>query len=144
MYIVHIIHYSLRIQKAPSHQIWLANSVFNVKNHFNLSKNDYFAHFDISSSYIIILFLIRPCCAPDMANETSCFPKKIISPELFWSESQKSWISSETKNTVAKIKEDKSETEIQQKNSLLCRYCYVYRVLRLTLEILKHTQMVLC
>ena len=90
------------------------------------------------------MFLIRPCCAPDMAKETSCFPKKIISPELFWSESQKSWISSETKNTVAKIKEDKSETEIQQKTSLLCRYCYVYRVLRLTLEILKHTQMVLC
>ena len=49
-------------------------------------------------------------------KETSCFPKKIISPELFWSESQKSWISSETKNTVAKIKEDKSETEIQKAN----------------------------
>ena len=75
-----------------------------------------------------------------MAKETSCFPKKIISPELFWSESQKSWISSETKNTVAKIKEDKSETETQQKPNLLCRYCYVYRVLRLTLEISKHTQ----
>ena len=70
-----------------------------------------------------------------MAKETSCFPKKIISPELFWSENQKSWISSETKDTVAKLNEDKAETEIQQKRNLLCRYCYLYRVLKLALEI---------
>ena len=82
-----------------------------------------------------MLFLIRPFCAPDMAKETSCFPKKIISPELFWSESQKSWVSSEAKNTVAKLNEDKSETKIQQKNNLLCRYCYLCRVLKLALEI---------
>ena len=65
-----------------------------------------------------------------MAKETSCFPKKIISPE-----NQKSWISSETKDTVAKLNEDKAETEIQQKRNLLCRYCYLYRVLKLALEI---------
>ena len=70
-----------------------------------------------------------------MVKETSCFPKKIISPELFWSENQNSWISSETKDTVAKLNEDKSETEIQQKRNLLCRYCYLYRVLKLALEI---------
>ena len=75
-----------------------------------------------------------------MAKETSCFPKKIISPELFWSENQKSWISSETKDTVAKLNEDRSETEIQQKTNLLCRYCYLYRVLKLTLKISKHSK----
>ena len=70
-----------------------------------------------------------------MAKETSCFPKKIISSELVWSENQKSWISSETKDTGNNLKEDKSEVEIQQKTNLLCLYCYLYKVLNLALEI---------
>ena len=70
-----------------------------------------------------------------MAKETVCFPKMIISSKRFWSESQESWISSETKDKLANLKEDRFEKKIQQKTNLICRNCYVYRVLKLALEI---------